>query len=132
MILLDTHILLWWIGGDAGRLSIAATKAIETAHSEGTILVSSISAWEIATLVARGRIGLLTDITSWLDQVGRLAGVEFVSLDTDILLKSTQLPGEFHKDPADRFIVATSQKLAVPLVTADRKILDYTHVKTIW
>jgi PIN domain nuclease of toxin-antitoxin system len=53
-------------------------------------------------------------------------------VDVDIALKSVHLPGQFHKDPADRMIVATARKLAVPLVTKDEKIRAYPHVKTIW
>ena len=58
--------------------------------------------------------------------------MEFVPIDNEIAVKSTRRGEEFHKDPADRWIVATSQTLGAPLVTADAKILKYPHVATIW
>ena len=69
---------------------------------------------------------------NWLDEVSQIDGVHFMPVDNEISIKSTQLPGEFHKDPADRMIVATARKMAVPMVTADQRIIDYPHVKTIW
>ena len=72
------------------------------------------------------------DVESWLATVAQIEAVRFMSLDIDVAVKSVDLPGEFHKDPADRMIVATARKLAVPLVTKDEKIREYAHVKTIW
>jgi PIN domain nuclease of toxin-antitoxin system len=132
MIVIDTHILVWWVSG-SDTLSTAAKKAIkETLSNSGEVLISSISAWEIAMLVDKGRLVLSMDVESWLDEVSQIDGVRFLPVDNEIGVKSTALPGDFHKDPADRMIVATARKLAVPLVTADEKILQYEHVKTIW
>jgi len=72
------------------------------------------------------------DIESWTTEVTEIKGVRFISVDNEIGIKSTKLPGEFHKDPADRVIVAIARKLAVPLVTVDEKIIQYPHVQTIW
>ncbi|MCH9638450.1 MAG: type II toxin-antitoxin system VapC family toxin, partial [Betaproteobacteria bacterium] len=72
------------------------------------------------------------DVESWLSEVSQIDGVRFVPVDNEIGIKSTMLPGEFHKDPADRMIVATARKFALPIVTADEKISRYAHVKTIW
>ena len=83
-------------------------------------------------LIEKGRLILSMDVESWLDEVRQIDGVRFVPVDNEIGIKSTMLPGEFHKDPADRMIVATARKLAVSLVTADEKIRDYEHVKTVW
>jgi PIN domain nuclease of toxin-antitoxin system len=83
-------------------------------------------------LISKGRLILSMDIESWLDEVAQIDGVRFVPVDTEIGIKSTALPGEFHKDPADRMIVATARKLAIPLVTADEKIIEYEFVRTIW
>jgi len=83
-------------------------------------------------LIEKERLILSMDIESWLGEVGQIDGTRFVSVDNEIGVKSTKLPGEFHQDPADRMIVATARKLAIPLVTADEKILEYPYVKTIW
>ncbi len=132
MILLDTHVLVWWVGGDIQKLSEQASRALAAAQDDGRIYVSAISAWEFAALVARGRIGLALEPQAWLDEVGRSKAVEFVPLDNSIAVQSTRLPGDFHKDPADRFIVATSRHIGVPVVTADDKILHYEHVRPSW
>lgn len=132
MIVLDTHTLLWWASGDKGQLSAAATQAIEGELNGGQIRVSSISAWELAMLVAKGRVALSMDIGEWLSVVSQIEVVRFVPVDNEIAVKSIELPGEFHKDPAGRIIVATARKLAAPLLTADDKIRDYPHVRTIW
>jgi len=83
-------------------------------------------------LVQKERISLSTDVEQWLDTVRQIAWLHFHPVDNDIAIKSTSLPGTFHKDPADRMIVATARKLAAPRVTADEKIRAYAHVKCIW
>lgn len=131
MIVLDTHALVWWVNGDAA-LSKKAKSAIERELDGGQIIVSAISAWEIAMLVEHEKLVLSMDVLSWLGNVGQIDTVRFMPVDVEIGVKSTALPGEFHKDPADRMIVATARKLNVPLVTRDEKIRAYKHVKTIW
>lgn len=132
MIVLDTHVLLWWVG-DSGQLSVAAKKVIDKTISQGgEVIISTISAWEVSMLINKKRLVLSMDIESWFDEVSQIDGVRFLPVDNEIGIKSTVLPGNFHKDPADRMIVATARKLAVPLVTADDKIRNYQHVKTIW
>ncbi|KIG10157.1 type II toxin-antitoxin system VapC family toxin [Caballeronia concitans] len=131
MIVLDTHALLWWVSG--GALSKQARAAIESESSAGgEIVISTITAWEIALLVKRGKVGLSMDTGDWMDKVARIEGVRFMPVDRSIAIKSVDLPGEFHNDPADRLIVATARALAAPLVTRDRNIRAYEHVKTIW
>lgn len=131
MIVLDTHTLVWWVTGDP-LLSKAAKSAIDRTKRRGEIIVSSMSAWEIALLVERDRLVLTMDVDSWLATVGEIEQVRFLPVDVEIATKSVSLPGQFHKDPADRMIVATARKLAVPLVTKDEKMRAYPHVKTIW
>ncbi len=131
MIVLDTHILVWWVTGDAA-LSEEAKAVIEREQNGGEIIVSAISAWEITMLVEKERLVLSMDVSKWLATVAEIEGVKFLPVDVDIANKSVVLPGEFHKDPADRMIVATARKLAAPLVTKDEKIKSYPHVKTIW
>ncbi len=131
MIVLDTHVLVWWVNGD-DTLSRKARQAIQKELDGGEIIVSAISAWEIAMLVEREKLVLSMDVESWLATVAEIDAVRIVPVDVAISLKSVSLPGEFHKDPADRMIVATARRLAAPLVTKDEKIRAYAHVKTIW
>jgi PIN domain nuclease of toxin-antitoxin system len=131
LILLDTHILVWWINGSKD-LSTLVRRTIENARAaKDTILVSAISAWEIAMLVQRGRLSLDRDVGTWLEQVALIDDLNFVAVDRAIAIDSVRLPGEFHKDPADRIIVATARKHAASVLTADAKIIAYPNVKTI-
>lgn len=133
MIVLDTHALLWWVNGDARLSQTALDTIIQELNSEnGEVLVSSITAWEIALLVEKGRLTLSMNIDDWLDTVSEVDGVSFVSLDVATAVESTRLPGEFHKDPADRMIVSLARHLNVILITADEKISAYRHVRTLW
>lgn len=131
MIVLDTHALVWWVAGDA-QLSRPAREAIEAEGQDGEILVSAISAWEVAMLAKAGRLALTMDAEAWLDTVAQVPAIRFVPVDVRISVQSVDLPGEFHKDPADRIIVATARHHSVPLISADLKIRDYPHVQTIW
>ena len=131
MIVLDTHVLIWWVDG-AGKLTRAAASAIKRAQSESGIMISSITAWEIAMLVDRGRLTLTMDVSTWLSTVNRVSGVRFVPIDNAIAVGAVNLPGEFHRDPADRLIAATARRFGVPLVTQDRRIRSYPHLKTVW
>ena len=133
MIVLDTHILIWWVNND-GQLSQAAKKAItkESKSEDGEILVSTITTWEIAMLIKKGRLSLSMDITDWIANTADIEKLRYVPLDNDVAMHSVELPGDFHPDPADRIITALARKQNVSLVTADRKIRDYKFVKTIW
>jgi PIN domain nuclease of toxin-antitoxin system len=132
MIVLDTHALLWWVQGDQHLLGAAAKPAIAVERSGGTILISSISVWELALLIAQGRIRLASELTTWLSQVGRVEGVRFVPIDNEIAVAANNLPGDLHRDPADRMIVATARRFDATLITGDRKLRIYPHVRTIW
>jgi PIN domain nuclease of toxin-antitoxin system len=131
VIVLDTHTLIWWVDGGE-KLSSAAAKSIQHEHLSGRILISSISAWEIAMLVEKSRLALTKEITDWLGIVQRIENVSFVPLDNAIAVSSVQLPGDFHADPADRIITALARKLDATLLTSDKKIISYQFVKTLW
>jgi PIN domain nuclease of toxin-antitoxin system len=133
VIVLDTHVLVWWVNGGE-ELTASSKEAInqELSSSAGEILISSITAWEIALLVDKERLSLTMHINDWFAVVGEIEEVRFVPVDNDLAIQSVTLPGEFHKDPADRLITALARRHSVPLITADTKIRNYRHVKTIW
>lgn len=132
MIVLDTQVLVWWVNGDDALLSAPARRAIEGELESGRLLVSSITAWELAMLVARDRLALSVPTAEWLALLQEIEPLRFVPLDNGLAVASVELPGEFHRDPADRIIVATARRFAAPLVTADERIRSYPHVRTIW
>ena len=129
MILLDTHIWVWWVHGDE-RLTPTQLELIQS-NEEGIIGVSSISQWEIAKLVELGRLELPISLEKWFAQALTYPGVELIELTPAIAIESTRLPGEFHRDPADQIIVATARIMKCKLVTSDERILNYPHVKTV-
>ena len=133
MIVLDTHTLIWWVNGDS-QLSLNARAAIdrEQHNDDGIILVSAMSAWEIALLIGRDRLTLGMNLDDWLETVSEIEGVRFVPVDEVVGVESTRLPGDFHKDPTDRMITALARHFNVPLVTADERIRAYKHVRSIW
>jgi PIN domain nuclease of toxin-antitoxin system len=131
MILLDTHALVWWQENNP-RLSASARLVIADEQRAGEIAVSAFSCWEIAMLVARSRLQQSCSPSTWLAGIAAKDGIRFIPIDQDIAVAAVQLPGSMHKDPADRFIVATARWLGVPIVTADRQIQAYAHVMTIW
>ena len=131
MIVLDTHTWLWW-ASNPKNLSPPARKIIDSTVESGEILISSISAWEIALLVAKGRLQLTIEVSDWIAKSERLPFVTFIPVDNAIAVKSVSLPQPLHNDPADRIIVATATIVGASLVTKDERILNYPHVKTIW
>lgn len=131
MIVLDTHCWLWWLS-EPKLLSRAARTAVQRAAAQHEALVSAISVWEVAMLVARGRLDLSVGVEEWIAQAESIEGVQVVPVDSRIALRAVQLPGTFHPDPADRIIVATALVRAAALATKDDRIRKYPHVRTVW
>lgn len=96
------------------------------------MVVSAISVWEVAVKVSLGKLRLDRDVRSWVAQASVYPGVVLHPLDPRDALESTLLPGDFHRDPADRMLVAIARRLDVSLVTADRAIRRYRHVRAVW
>ena len=129
MMLLDTHIWIWWVQGSE-RLTAAMQHAIEE-HESDAIGISVISCWEAAKLTEVGRLQLPVPILDWLNAALSYPGIQLLELTPHVAVESTQLPGTFHRDPADQIIVATARVHGCTLLTADRKLLDYPHVQTL-
>jgi PIN domain nuclease of toxin-antitoxin system len=129
MIVLDTHIWVWWVHGDE-RLTSSQSEMIQASETD-IIGVSAISCWEIAKLVENRRLELPVSLEKWFEQALGYPGVRILELTPEISIESTRLPGDFHRDPADQIIVATARVHNCPLVTSDERILDYPNVKTI-
>jgi len=127
-LVLDTHALLWH-ASESENLSQVARDAIASAEE---LAVSAISAWEIGMLISKGRLSLSYDVSAWIDLAGRLPKIRWMDIGPELAVLSTRLPGTFHGDPADRLITATAISLGATLVTADDRIRNYRHVRTIW
>lgn len=132
MIILDTHVLVWWVSNPE-KLSDKAQKLIEREAKKGNeILVSSISVWEICMLIKKNRLKLTMDTDTWIGKIEQITFLQFIPVDNKIAEQSVNLHGTFHNDPADRMIIATALNYGAVLITSDRKILNYPYVRSIW
>ena len=131
MIVLDTHVWVLFVSNPE-LLSKRAKRSLDAAMEEKGILISSISAWEVALLVAKKRLKLTIDVIDWIAKSEVLPFIKFIPVDNAVAIKSVSLPQPLHNDPADRIIIATAISMGSPLVTKDEKILKYPHVQTIW
>ena len=132
-LLLDTCAAIWISNGDP--IKPAAMDALKAAEAiPGAVWISAITAWEVATLVARDRLSLAMPVDAWFTAVATLPQVTLGALEPDLLIQSTRLPGQPPADPADRMIIATARQNGLTILTRDREILDYAargHVAAI-
>jgi PIN domain nuclease of toxin-antitoxin system len=133
LVLLDTHAWVWLLNGSE-RLGSKARKAIQQSLAEEAVLVSAISPWEVAMLVAKGRLVLDRDVSEWVQTALSLPGIRLEPISPEVAVASTRLPGTIHADPADRLIAATARHLGSTLITADQLLFDYSkdgHLRTL-
>jgi PIN domain nuclease of toxin-antitoxin system len=124
-LLLDTHIWLWYVENDTRRFSRKIEPLVEAAVQRGELLISAISVWEIAVLDANRRIELSQELRTWVGRALNVPGLRLKSVSPSIAVESTRLPGDFHRDPADRILVATARMTGAALVTCDERIVAY-------
>jgi PIN domain nuclease of toxin-antitoxin system len=131
MIVLDTHSWVWWVSNPE-LLSDTARQIVAEAVGQRELFISTISAWEVAMLVEKGRLSLTLDVRDWISRSESLPFVTFVPLSTAIAVESVRLPGFPYADPADRIIVATALSLGARLVTKDERLLSYGPARAVW
>jgi len=129
VILLDTHVLFWAVD-DSKSLSRKAASEIRRARRDGGIAISAISIWELASLLARGRIQGYGSVESSLKLL--LEGVTIRPITPEIAALATQFPADFSRDPADRLIGATARAEGLTLVTRDQNIRRSPLLRTVW
>ncbi len=127
MILLDTHIWLWLLH-EPNQLSSKAKAVIDLEEAQNGLLVSAISVWEIAVKSSIGKLSLPLPINEWYELARTHSGIVIEPLAPVDAITSTQLPGNFHKDPADRILIAIARRYNIYFVTCDTNILNYPYV----
>lgn len=125
---LDTHAWVWWVDRDR-RLPRRTIEYLDALAFDERPLVADISLWEVATLVERGRLTFEVSLSEWLEAAAHPRSVRVVPVSPAIAAEVAALPSSFHRDPADRLIVATCRTLQAPIVTHDRGILHSRLVK---
>jgi PIN domain nuclease of toxin-antitoxin system len=133
--LLDTHIWFWAMKGDKHNMAEEFHRNIERWQQEDKAFVSAASVWEIAMMVARERVDLRMSVEHWVDMSTEDGGLIILPLSNRTLIESTRLPGEMHRDPFDRMLVATAREYDLSLVTKDEPLFNYSmggHVRVRW
>ncbi len=128
--LLDTHVLLWW-HEDQKRLSRRQLEVVSAASADSPLQVADISLWEISTLYGLGRIELTIPLRDWLEDAVAPPLVRRRGISPAIAAELNALPDSFHRDPADRILVATARVHGATLLTNDRRITNAQLVKTL-
>lgn len=126
-LLLDTHVWIW-----------AATQPENLGRKTRQILVdqktdrlvSAASVLEIARLNESGQVVLSTPAARWIDESSKILILNHLPVTTDIAIEAYSLTAPFHRDPADRLLVATARIHNLVLVTADERILKYAPVRS--
>lgn len=129
-VLLDTHLWWWWITGESGP-SAAQKRILVRTSPEAPVLLSDISLWEVATLVSLGRLAVTVPLREWLENAAAPPLVRRCAVSPAVAAAVAALPDDFHRDPADRIIVATAQVHGATLLTRDRRIVDAKLVPTV-
>ena len=127
MIVIDTHVLLWWANSPR-LLSTAADEAVTNAD---IVAVSAITAWEVAVLRHRHRIEMDGDLLSWMHDLEERRNLRVLPLTMPVAIIAAELQ-EVLRDPMDSLIAATALTHGVPLVTKDERIQRSGVVATIW
>jgi len=129
LIVLDTHAWVWWVG-ETGDLSLAAEGSISEAEAIG---ISTISCWEVAMLVARGRLELTLEVGRWVATALAMPRVVELQLDARTATRAGELDRKtFPGDPADRIIYATALERGVRLVSQDTGITKFDPARVVW
>jgi PIN domain nuclease of toxin-antitoxin system len=127
-LLLDTHIALWLDSG-SDRLRPSTSGLIDACwQNGGTILLSAVTAWEIALLVDTGRISLDVAVETWIERFTDRPGISAVPLSLHAAARAYRLYQLAHRDPGDRLLIATAIERSCPMVTYDARIRDFAEM----
>lgn len=126
-LLLDTHVWVW--SQERPERLGRRTRNLLVSPDHGTC-VCPISTLEIARLLAVGEVALSMPLRDWVNQSLEALSAETVRITHEVAVEAYALPGEFHKDPADRLLVAAARCHGLTIVSADDRILAYPEVRS--
>lgn len=133
LIVLDTHVLLWSLL-EPDQISREIKQEISLAQEDNNLVICSISLWEIAMLNFKKRINIYEPVKDFLKSITNINGLAVQDISSEVAAESVLLMDDFHGDPADRIIVATTKIKGATLITRDQKILDWAklgHIKSL-
>lgn len=128
MVLLDTHIWVWWLFADS-RLTEEDRLALDQLAAAHDVAISAISIWEVQMLVTKNRISIHLPFEQWIREATRPDMVNVVPIDSNVGIALYNLPADFHGDPADKMIIASAISRGCSLVTADKAMRRSALVK---
>ena len=128
--LLDTHAWIWWVDQDV-KLGAKTIAVLDSLPRDQRPFLCDISLWEVAMLAERGRLELDVPLAEWLEAAAHPRSVQIVGITPRIAAAVAALPDRFHRDPADRLIVATSRALGIPVLSHDR-LINRSRLVTRW
>lgn len=128
MILLDTHTFIW-LASDPEKLSKSAAAAIQ--KYESGLLLSAVSAWEVALLYKRGRLFLPVSPELYLKKAVARHGLHELPITSERTFEAAALP-DIHNDPFDRILIAEALKMKCSIITKDAVIPTYPRISVVW
>jgi PIN domain nuclease of toxin-antitoxin system len=131
LIVLDTHVLVWWVSGSK-PLSARAKREVRSAQASGLLRASAISLLEIATAVRRGRLALGVPLERWCEDLARLPELQVQPVTAEIATMAGAFGESAPGDPADRIIAATALVLGAKLVSADARLRRFSLLQAVW
>lgn len=129
--LLDTHTWIWW-NMRPQNLSQRVKTLISDSSKYDELLLSAISPWEFSKLLEKGRLGISCHPEEWINLALDMPKIRLVHISPILAYRSTVLPKPFHSDPADQIIVATAREENATVLTKDKNIRTYDHVRSLW
>ena len=126
--LLDTHVWVWALE-EPEKIGSKARSILQ--DLDNVRLLSAISALEIARLIYFGKLHFSRPLSDWLHASMRALMATAIDLTPAVAVEAYSLPGQLHQDPADRILVASARLSSAILVTADKRLLNYKHVRTL-
>ncbi len=129
--IIDTHILVWWLRNETDQLTKTQLHILAEAEKlREAVAISAMSLWELAMMIDRKQLLVTTSMNQWLEELENHPLLIILPLTARIAAESVQLTG-FHRDPADRIIVASARQHGLSLLTADRRIREWGNVKVV-
>lgn len=127
-VLLDTHVWIWFC---TERYNLISEKTLKLIENNRRRWISAISVWELCKLAEMKRIVFSIPLLDWINRSLVEYKIAIAHLEPSICVESCLLQN-FHKDPVDQLIIATSRVLSIPLVSADKRIQQFSGVKVVW
>ena len=125
MLLLDTHVLIWTVEGETGRIGRRTRALISKAESQDGVRVSPATLFEVSALHTAGRLRLDRALDEWISGAFADGRIRIAELTPSVAIAAGRIPREALPDPLDRMLVETARRADATFVTADARILGY-------